>query len=306
MSKILDGKAVANDIRAEVAGGVRELIARGGRPPKLAVVLVGGDPASQVYVKSKSKACAEAGMIGEGHHLPDTTTAAEIEALIDRLNADPTVDGILIQLPLPKQIDERAAVSRVAPEKDVDGFHPVSVGSLWLDEPGFVPCTPLGIIEMLERSGTKLAGSHAVVVGRSSIVGKPMAGLLLRKHCTVTICHSRTRDLPAVCRQADILIAAVGRAAMIGPEHVKEGAVVIDVGINRISDAAEVARLFPGDEGRARQMAEKGSTLVGDVDFTHVLPKASAITPVPGGVGPLTVAMLIANTLTASRRRQGL
>ncbi len=188
----------------------------------------------------------------------------------------------------------------------MDGFHPVNVGRLWLDEEGYTPATPTGIISLLKRNGIPLSGQRAVIVGRSAIVGKPMAGLLLRESCTVTVCHSRTRDLAAVTREADILVAAIGRSGMIGPEHVREGAVVVDVGINRLDDAVETERLFPGDEGRRQQVASKGYTLVGDVDFTRVAPKASAITPVPGGVGPLTVAMVISNTLKASRRRQGL
>jgi methylenetetrahydrofolate dehydrogenase (NADP+)/methenyltetrahydrofolate cyclohydrolase len=197
-------------------------------------------------------------------------------------------------------------LDRISPDKDVDGFHPVNVGRLWLDEPGFTPATPTGIVSLLKRNGIALSGRRAVVVGRSAIVGKPMAGLLLRENCTVTVCHSRTADLAAVTREADILVAAIGRAGMIGPDHVREGAVVVDVGMNRLDDPAETERLYPGDEGRRQQLASKGYILVGDVDFTRVAPKASAITPVPGGVGPLTVAMVISNTLKSARRRQGL
>jgi methylenetetrahydrofolate dehydrogenase (NADP+)/methenyltetrahydrofolate cyclohydrolase len=304
--RLLDGKAAAAEIRAEVAEGVRALTEAGCRPPGLAAVLVGDDPASQVYVAGKVKACAEAGIESRTIRLPATTSEEELAGIVDGLNQEDTVDGILVQLPLPRQIGERRILDRVHPGKDVDGFHPVSVGRLWLDQEGFVPATPSGILEMLKRNGIPLAGRHAVVVGRSAIVGKPMAGLLLREHCTVTVCHSRTPDLAAVTRTADLLIAAVGRPALIGPEHVREGAVVVDVGINRISDRAEVERLFPGDAARLEQVERRGSTLVGDVDFTRVAPLAAAITPVPGGVGPLTIASLLVNTLAAARRRQGL
>lgn len=305
-TKILEGKEFAAAIRAEVAAEVRRMTAAGHRKPALAAVLVGGDPASQVYVNSKVKGCHEVEMESRAVRLPEDTSEAEILRAVRELNDDDAVDGILVQLPLPKGVHERRVVESVLPEKDVDGFHPENVGRLWLDQEGLVPATPAGIIELLHRTGTPLAGSHAVIVGRSAIVGKPMAGLLLREHCTVTVCHSRTRDLAAMTRQADILVAAIGRPAMLGAEHVKEGAVVIDVGINRIHDRAEVERLFPGDAERLRQLETRGSTLVGDVDFTRVAPKAAAITPVPGGVGPLTVAMVISNTLKAARRRMGL
>ncbi|HVR98798.1 MAG TPA: tetrahydrofolate dehydrogenase/cyclohydrolase catalytic domain-containing protein, partial [Thermoanaerobaculia bacterium] len=278
----------------------------GYRPPGLAAVLVGDDPASHVYVSGKVKACGEADIESRTIRLPAATSEEELAGVVDGLNQEDAVDGILVQLPLPRQIHERRILDRVHPDKDVDGFHPVSVGRLWLDQEGFVPATPSGILELLRRNNIPLAGRHAVVVGRSAIVGKPMAGLLLREHCTVTVCHSRTPDLAAVTRGADVLIAAVGRPALIGAEHVREGAVVIDVGINRISDRAEVERLFPGDAARLEQVERRGSTLVGDVDFTRVAPIAAAITPVPGGVGPLTIASLLANTLKAARRRQGL
>ncbi len=306
MTQLLEAKAVAAQIRAEVAAGAREIEARAGRPPGLAVVLVGDDPASRVYVASKTRACGEAGLASFGHILPATTAAADLLALLDQLNADPRVDGILVQMPLPAGLPSRAILDRVDPAKDVDGFHPVNVGRLWLDQPGFVPCTPAGIIESLRRHGIALTGRHAVVVGRSSIVGKPMAGLLLRENCTVTIAHSKSRDLAAVCREADLLVAAVGRPGMITPEHVKEGAVVVDVGINRVQDVELAKRLVGDDAKRLATLAEKGYALVGDVDFPAVAPQTSAITPVPGGVGPLTVAMLLANTLTAARRRFGL
>jgi len=303
---VLDGKAAAAEIRAEVAAGVQALARAGGRPPQLVAVLVGENPASQAYVGSKVRGCAEVGMLSRTLRLPAVTSEAELLALLDGLNADDAVDGILVQLPLPSQITEKRVLDRVDPAKDVDGFHPINVGRLWLDEEGLTPATPTGIVALLKRAGIPLAGRRAVVVGRSAIVGKPMAGLLLRENCTVTVCHSRTADLPAVTREADILVAAIGRAGMIGPDHVREGAVVVDVGMNRLADAAEVERLYPGDQERARQLAAKGYILVGDVDFTRVAPKASHITPVPGGVGPLTVAMVIAGTLKASRLRQGI
>ena len=263
-----------------------------------------GRPASRVYVGSKTRACAEAGLASFGHLLPATTPASELLALLDQLNADPQVDGILVQMPLPAGLPARDILDRVDPEKDVDGFHPVNVGRL--DQPGFVPCTPAGIIESLHRHGIALAGKHAVVVGRSSIVGKPMAGLLLRENCTVTIAHSKSRDLAAICREADLLVAAVGRPGMITAAHVREGAVVVDVGINRVQDVELARRLVGDDEKRLATLAEKGYALVGDVDFPAVAPKTSAITPVPGGVGPLTVAILLANPLTSARRRFGI
>ena len=306
MTTILDGKALAQQIRGEVADGVAKLVAAGGRPPGLAAVLVGENPASQVYVRTKARASEKAGLVSRSVTPPTTVPEAELLEIIDELNDDDAIDGILVQLPLPDGLDEGRVLARVSPAKDVDGFHPVSVGHLWLDEPGFVPATPSGIMEMLLRSGLTLKGMNAVIVGRSTIVGKPMAALLLRQHCTVTICHSRTRDLAGVCSEADLLIAAIGRPAMFGPEHVREGAVVIDVGINRITEREEVERLFPGDTDRMSRFEDKGSVLVGDVDYTRVAPRTSAITPVPGGVGPLTVAMLLVNTLTAARQRQGL
>jgi methylenetetrahydrofolate dehydrogenase (NADP+)/methenyltetrahydrofolate cyclohydrolase len=303
MTQVLDGKALAKQIREEVAQEVAALIDGGDRPPGLAAVLIGDNPASRIYVRSKSRDCEQVGILGQTLERPAESSPEEILALIDDLNVDPAVDGILVQLPLPDTLDEKAILARVTPGKDVDGFHPINVGRLWTDEPGFAPATPSGIVEMLRRSDIPLTGSHAVIVGRSTIVGKPMGALLLRENCTVTFCHSRTRDLPAICRQADILIAAIGRQAFFGPEHIREGATVIDVGINRVTDPAVVEQLFPGDDARQAQVAEKGSTLVGDVDYTRVAPKAGAITPVPGGVGPLTRAMLLVNTLTAARNR---
>jgi methylenetetrahydrofolate dehydrogenase (NADP+) / methenyltetrahydrofolate cyclohydrolase len=305
MMKILEGKTLAADLRAGVAAGVREMELAGLRPPGLAAVLVGDNPASQVYVGSKVRACGEAGIASRTVRLPADTSEDKLIGIIEDLNRDEAVDGILVQLPLPRQIHERRVLEHVSPDKDVDGFHSVSVGRLWLDEPGFAPATPSGVIELLKRNGFPLSGKRAVIVGRSAIVGKPMAALLLRENCTVTICHSRTADLAAVCREADILVAAIGRAGMIGLEHVKEGAVVVDVGINRVTDPAELERLFPGDEERRRQFESKGSIITGDVDFHRVASKAAAITPVPGGVGLLTVAMLLVNTLQSARMRQG-
>ncbi|MEZ5314378.1 MAG: bifunctional methylenetetrahydrofolate dehydrogenase/methenyltetrahydrofolate cyclohydrolase FolD [Thermoanaerobaculia bacterium] len=306
MTKRLEAKGVADEIRSEVAQGAAEVAAAAGRPPGLAAVLVGDDAASRVYVGSKTRACESAGLASFTHLLPAATTSEELARLIDDLNADDRVDGILVQLPLPGHLPTRELLERMSPEKDVDGFHPVNVGRLWNDEAGFVPCTPAGIVESLRRHGIALSGKRAVVVGRSTIVGKPMAGLLLRENCTVTIAHSRTRDLPAVCREADLLVAAVGRPGMITAEHVREGAVVVDVGINRVEDPELARRLVGGDEKRMAAFGDKGYVLVGDVDYPAVAPRTEAITPVPGGVGPLTVAMLLANTLTSARRRFGL
>lgn len=311
----LKGRAIAAEIRREVAAGVAELVAGGGRPvaarpPKLVAVLVGDNPASKTYVTSKAQACREVGMSSDVLHLPAEITQPELLAEIGRLNDDGGVDGFLVQLPLPAHLPEGEILEAVAPRKDVDGFHPENVGRLWSTKPkgeltGLTPATPTGVVEMLHRSGIELSGSHAVIVGRSNIVGKPMAALLLRENCTVTVCHSRTRDLPAVCRRADVLVAAIGRTAMIGPEYVQPGAVVVDVGMNRVDEAAEVERLYPGNARRRAGFEKRGYTLVGDVDYHRVAPIASAITPVPGGVGPLTVALLLVNTLTASRRLQG-
>lgn len=304
--QILDGRHTAADIRAEVAVGVRELREAGHRVPGLAVVLVGDDPASQVYVNSKIKACGEVCMESRSVFRPESTSEAELLAIIDELNADDAIDGILVQLPLPKHIREREVISRIDPAKDVDCFHPLNVGRLWLDQPGFAPATPAGIVELLKRNGVPMSGKNAVIVGRSAIVGKPMAALLLRENCTVTVCHSRTVDLPSVTREADILVAAIGRPGMIGPQHVRKGAVVIDVGMNRLRERGDVEHFFPADLERMRQFEQRGSTLIGDVDLFRVAPLTLAYTPVPGGVGPLTVAMLQVNTLAAGRMRQGL
>jgi methylenetetrahydrofolate dehydrogenase (NADP+)/methenyltetrahydrofolate cyclohydrolase len=280
---LIDGKEAAAKLRAEVADRVAELTTRGARPPGLAVVLVGSDPASQVYVRSKTRLTARAGMRSFDHFLPADTSQTALLDLVGRLNADDTVDGILVQLPLPAHIDANAVINAVEPAKDVDGFHPVNVGRLATGQTALLPCTPRGCLHLLTSLGAPLAGQHAVVVGRSNIVGKPVAQLLLRENCTVTIAHSRSRDLPALCRTADILVAAIGRPRMIGPAHIRPGAVVIDVGINRVDDGPPV----------------------GDVDFDAVLPIAGAITPVPGGVGPMTVACLLENTLDAYLARTG-
>jgi methylenetetrahydrofolate dehydrogenase (NADP+)/methenyltetrahydrofolate cyclohydrolase len=304
-ARLLDGKARAAEIRAEVAEAVDRMVAAGHRPPGLAAVLAGEDPASRVYVGSKERAARQAGFISRTVRLPATVTQDELEETVEELNRDDGIDGIIVQLPLPAGLSEDRAIAALDPAKDVDGVHPESVGKLWLDLEGPAPATPSGIIQLLRREGIEMAGKRAVVVGRSLLVGKPMAALLLREQCTVTVCHSRTADLEAACREAEILIVAVGRPALVGADHVAEGATVIDVGIHRCDDADLVAALYPGDEARQAALRDKGYTLVGDVDFTAIAAKAAAITPVPGGVGPLTVAMLLVNTLEASRRRQG-
>jgi methylenetetrahydrofolate dehydrogenase (NADP+)/methenyltetrahydrofolate cyclohydrolase len=303
--KILDGARIAKEIRQEVASQVEELAASG-VAPRLDVVLVGDDSASKVYVGSKAKTCAELGMASRTHELSATTPQDEIERLVEQLNGDPEVDGILVQLPLPPGIDAHGVLDRIAPEKDVDGLHPHNIGLLQRGRPLLTPCTPAGIIEMLRREGVELKGRRAVVVGRSDIVGKPMALLLLHQHATVTMCHSRTRELAAVTSQAEILIAAAGQLALIGSEHVGPGAIVVDVGTHRITDRATVDRLF-GDNAKKQGVFERrGAVLAGDVDFAKVAPVAGRITPVPGGVGPLTIAMLMVNTLRAAKLRRGI
>jgi len=302
-ARILDGTKIAAQIKAEIADEVQRLATAGLRPG-LAAVLVGHDPASEIYVRSKVKTCEALGIYSEQITPPETVTTAEMLALVAELNSREDIDGILVQLPLPKQVDSKAVLMAVDPAKDVDGFHPMNVGFLATMRPGLVPCTPSGCIEILKRSGIDIAGQEAVVVGRSDIVGKPVAMLLTNLNATVTICHSKTRDLPAVCRRADILVAAIGRAGMITKDFVRPGATVIDVGINRITDRAEFERFFSGNAKREKQFAEKGSTLVGDVD-PHVAEVAGAITPVPGGVGPLTIALLMANTVKAAKMRRG-
>ncbi len=302
-TKTLDGSRIAAEIREEVGAAVVALGERG-VVPRLDAVLVGEDPASMVYVGSKARTLASLGMMSETHHLPESTRQMDLEALIDELNADPEVDGILIQLPLPSAIDTASILHRVDPVKDVDGFHPENVGLLQQGRPRLVPCTPAGIMEMLRREEIEIAGRRAVVVGRSDIVGKPMAMLLLHAHATVTICHSRTRDLAVQTRQAEILVAAVGVQSLIGPEHVADGAVVVDVGMHRITDRETVERLYPDNEKKIAAFEKRGAVLAGDVDFTRVLPVAGRITPVPGGVGPLTISMLMANTVTAAKVRR--
>ena len=304
MSRVLDGAAIAAEIKAEVAEEVRQLAVQGIRPG-LAAVLVGHVPASEIYVRSKVKTCAELGLFSEMITPPETVTTEEMLALVAGLNERDDIDGILIQLPLPAQVDAKRLLDSVMPEKDVDGFHPVNAGRIQAGRPALAPCTPAGVIQILKRSGIPIAGQHAVVVGRSDIVGKPAAMLLLHENATVTICHSKTRELPSITRQADILVAAIGRAGFIMPEMVKPGATVIDVGINRITDLAEFERFFATDGKRAEIFSKRGSTIVGDV-HPKAFEVAGAYTPVPGGVGPLTIAMLMANTVRAARLRRGL
>jgi methylenetetrahydrofolate dehydrogenase (NADP+)/methenyltetrahydrofolate cyclohydrolase len=303
-ARILDGKLVAQQIRNEVRERAKPLIARG-IVPGLAAVLVGDDPASKIYVGSKTKACAEAGLFSEGVILPPTTSREELTDKLDELNERNDVDGILLQLPLPKHLEAQEFLERIQPDKDVDGFHPVNVGKLVQNRPGPRPCTPAGVMELLRREGIDPQGKRAVVVGRSDIVGKPMAMLLLHAHATVTVCHSRTKDLPSVSREADVLVAAIGKAAMIRREHIRPGAVVIDVGMNRAGNEEEVRDFFGDDARRLEVFRKNGSTLVGDVHPKDAMETASAFTPVPGGVGPLTIAMLLANTLKLAQVRRG-
>ena len=303
-TKKLDGSRIAAEIRDEVGAEVADLAERG-VTPRLDAVLVGEDPASKVYVRSKAKTLAALGMESQTHELSAETPQAELETLVDSLNADPEVDGILIQLPLPGGIDTASILSRVDPSKDVDGFHPENVGLLQQGRPRLVPCTPAGIMEMLRRENIEIKGRRAVVVGRSDIVGKPMAMLLLHAHATVTMCHSRTRDLAMVTRDAEILVAAAGVRSLIGPEHVGEGGVVVDVGMHRVTDRETVEQLYPGNAKKMAAFDKRGAVLAGDVDFTRVVPIAGRITPVPGGVGPLTIAMLMANTVAAATYRRG-
>jgi len=303
-AELLDGATVAAEIKQEVTRDVQQFLSEHGARPGLAAVRVGDDAASEVYVRNKIKACEEVGIRSEHLALPSTTSSGELLELIATLNKREDVDGILVQLPLPKAIDEGRIIEAIDPAKDVDGFHPISIGRLAAGRPVFVPCTPAGIIELLERAGIPLAGVNACVVGRSQIVGRPIAQLLLQKDATVTICHSRTRDLAAVTRQADLLVVAIGRAGLIGREHIKPGATVIDVGMNRVTDETTARRLF-GDEAehRLKVMAKRGYTLVGDVNPAEADEIAGRRTPVPGGVGLLTVAMLMRNTLKAARLR---
>jgi len=281
---LIDGKALAQGIRERIAKDVVELHAKTGIRPGLAAILVGDDPASKLYVKNKQKACDAAGIYVDEHKLPASTTQAELLALIEKVNADPKVHGILVQLPLPKQIDSKVILDAVSPLKDADGFHPYNMGRLVEGTAMFTPCTPKGIMKMIESTGVAIEGKRAVVVGRSNIVGKPTALLLMHRNATVTVCHSKTRDLPAVCREAEILVVAIGKARFLTGDMVRAGAVVVDVGVNRLADG----------------------TFVGDVDFGPVSERASWISPVPGGVGPMTIAMLLENTLEAAKRMAGL
>ena len=279
MANIINGKEISAAIRAEIKEATERLVAESGVRPGLAVIIVGEDPASQVYVRNKKRACDEVGFYSESYELPESTTQDELNALVDRLNKDEKIHGILCQLPLPKHLDENEVIMRIDPKKDVDAFHPENVGKIMIGDYSFLPCTPAGVMALLERSGIDVCGKECVVVGRSNIVGKPQAMLLLHANGTVTICHSRTKNLAEVCRRADILVAAIGKADFFTGDMIKDGAVVIDVGMNRRADGK----------------------LTGDVDFESVAPKASYITPVPGGVGPMTITMLMQNTLTAAK-----
>jgi methylenetetrahydrofolate dehydrogenase (NADP+) / methenyltetrahydrofolate cyclohydrolase len=301
-ARVLDGAVVAARLKQEVTTEVEEMVQTTGYRPCLAAVRVGDDPASAVYVRNKIKASEEVGIRSEHHALPETTGTGELLRLIDELNRRDDVDAILTQLPLPRGVDETAIIEAIDPSKDVDGFHPVNAGKLAMGRPVFVPCTPAGIIELLDYNSIEIRGANACVVGRSQIVGRPIAQLLLQRDATVTICHSRTRDLAAVTREADLLVVAIGRTGMIGREHIKPGAVVIDVGVNKVSEESDVRALF-GDaaEKRLEVVAKRGYTLVGDVNPAEAAEVAGMLTPVPGGVGLLTVAMLMKNTLKAAK-----
>lgn len=290
--KIIDGKGIAQTIQEELTAEVTKLKEKHGIVPGLATVLVGENAASQTYVRMKRKRCEEVGIHSVGHELPATATQEQVESLVKELNADPNIHGILVQLPLPKHLDEEAVLNAISLEKDVDGFHPVNIGRLAMKgrDPLFAPCTPAGVIELIDRIGVPIEGKEAVILGRSNIVGLPVSMLLLKRNATITICHSRTQDLPSVTRRADILIAAVGRTEMVKADWVKPGAVVIDVGINRVDD----------------ETRKRGYRLVGDVDYEDVKDVAGWITPVPGGVGPMTIAMLLRNTVNGAKRKAGL
>jgi methylenetetrahydrofolate dehydrogenase (NADP+)/methenyltetrahydrofolate cyclohydrolase len=298
-ARIIDGKAVAAGIEREVAERIAQLTYR----PGLVAMRVGNDPASEIYVRNKARKARELGLVGTELVFPDSMSEEQLLAEVARLNADETVDGILVQLPLPKQIDPRNVIEAISPAKDVDGFHPVTVGMLHLGRPTLAPCTPAGVIRLIDSTGESLDGKHAVVIGRSDIVGKPMAALLLQRNATVTICHSRTRDLAAVARQADILVAAIGRPIFVTADFIKPGAIVLDVGMNRVE--ASFAPQIAHDPDKSRLLQKNGSVLLGDVDYARAKEVASWITPVPGGVGPMTIAMLMKNTVTAAERRRG-
>ena len=299
---ILDGRRVSSEIRAELRPRIVSLTEKH-RAPGLAVILAGHNPASEIYVRNKVKACAELGIRSFQSTPPETVTTGELLALVHEYNQHPEVDGILVQMPLPPQVDSQRVIVAVDPTKDADGFHPFNVGNLAANRPGPRACTPAGIIQLLTRYDVPIAGSRAVVVGRSDIVGKPMALLLLHAHATVTICHSRTADLPGVCREGEILVAAMGRPAILTADFIRPGAIVVDVGMNRIGDRAEVARIFRNSPERLESLDRRGSVLVGDVDPIDVQQRAAAYTPVPGGVGPLTIAMLMANTVAAAEAK---
>jgi methylenetetrahydrofolate dehydrogenase (NADP+)/methenyltetrahydrofolate cyclohydrolase len=306
MSRVLDGRWVRDQILAECRPRIERFAAAAGRAPGLAVILAGHDAGSQIYVRNKVKSCQELGIASETLTPADTVTTAELVAEIETLNRRPEVDGILVQLPLPRQVDSRAVLTAVAPEKDVDGFHPVNVGNLVANRAGLRPCTPSGIMELLRRYEIPVSGRRAVVVGRSDIVGKPMALLLMHQHATVTVCHSRTVDLAGECARADILVVAMGKPALVRREFIKPGATVIDVGMNRLSDRAQVEALLAGVPDKLAAYEKSGSVLVGDVHPGEVAEVAGAYTPVPGGVGLLTVAMLMVNAIEAAERRLGL
>lgn len=303
-AQILDGKKTAEAIRAEVAQEVLAEQKRTGLAPRLAAVLVGDDPASKVYVRNKIAACREVGLRSDEIRIPDAATEEDVLTAVRRLNNDPDVDGILVQLPLPKHIDRFEVLLSIDPRKDVDGLHITNVGRLAMRLEGLVPCTPAGVIEILDRNGLSIAGQRAVIVGRSEIVGRPLATLLMHRDATVTVCHSKTRDLPAITRQADILIAAIGQPAFVRGEHIRTGAVVVDVGINRVTDMALIRDVFGDGSARLAQAQERGFALVGDVHWREAIERASWITPVPGGIGPLTIACLLRNTVRAARMRR--
>lgn len=301
---ILDGNKIRDEIQSELIQQIAELKGQG-ITPGLAAVLVGENPASQIYVRSKVKMCESLGLYSEKIERSKDSTTEELLQLVDDLNRNPAIDGILIQLPLPPQVDAKRVLTAVDPAKDVDGFHPMNIGNLVAGRPGFVPCTPAGIMEILQRSKVPVKGARAVVIGRSDIVGKPVAMLLLHQHATVTICHSRTRGLPAVAREADILVAAMGKPAFVTGDFIKPGAAVIDVGINRLTTEEEVRKIFHDPTGPLATLQKRGAVLVGDVQPEDARAIAGAFTPVPGGVGPLTIVMLMANTIQAARRRAG-
>ena len=305
MATILDGTRIREQILSECRPRVERLAARK-RPPGLVVILAGNNPASEIYVRNKVKACQEIGVHSEKLTPPDSATTEELLAMVEELNRREDIDGILVQMPLPSQVDSKRVLLAVAPENDVDGFHPLNVGNLVTKRPGPRSCTPAGIIEILKRNQIPIAGQEAVVVGRSDIVGKPVALMLMHENATVTVCHSKTRDLAAVCRRGDILVAAMGRPAFVSRDFIKTGATIIDVGINRINDREQVAGIFRGSAEKLAEFDRKGSVLVGDVNPLDAAEQAAAYTPVPGGVGPLTIAMLMVNTVEAAERRLGL